>query len=145
MSTDTIGNLDPAMRRNTSSNGALTGPLNEKPKMASRMTSEERNASERDEVSVEGGSVWIFILSHCTWRRCCREQYLTPPSAFSGRNTHFIYILRTWLIATNRQDFSKLKHMISPTLGIYTTGLYPNKPTKIPSLWFSKNIGSILT
>lgn len=44
MSTETMGSLDEERSDNAESNGGRTGGLNEKPKIASRMTSFEDNS-----------------------------------------------------------------------------------------------------
>lgn len=64
MSTETIGRWESVKRDKVVSNGARIGPLNEKPKIASKITFEEERASRRRDVSSEGGIVLIFMLSH---------------------------------------------------------------------------------
>jgi hypothetical protein len=69
ISTDTMGSPDEVMRGRTESNGARTGPLKEKPNMASRITSEDASAARKISVLFEDCKVLIFMLSHC----CCRR------------------------------------------------------------------------
>lgn len=70
MSTDTIGSFEDASRGRAESNGARMGPLKEKPKIASRMISEEERASRRESTVADGSRVGIFMLAHCVPRRC---------------------------------------------------------------------------
>src|SRR6266446_804709 len=65
------------MSGSATSNGARTGGLKEKPKMASRTTSLAASAVESvfsASLGSEAGSVGISMLVHCVCRRCVAER-----------------------------------------------------------------------
>lgn len=69
MSTETIGRPDDPINWRAASNGARMGGLNEKPKIASNITSEFERAFCKGPTSCDGAIVSIFMLSHCFFRR----------------------------------------------------------------------------
>ena len=87
MSTETIGKRDSFSRGRTASNGALIGGLNEKPNMASMMTSELCKALRRSSMPLEGGSIGICMFSHCFWRRFDDSQLASYPNISVWWNT----------------------------------------------------------
>ena len=82
MSTETIGNFDWVRRVSTESKGALTGGWNEKPKTASKITSESERARRRGETSVgrEGVRIGIDIFWHWVASRCRHLWGIMPAS-----------------------------------------------------------------
>ena len=73
ISTDTIGKPARAMSGSATSNGARTGGLNEKPKIASRMTSLAASAVESvfsASLGSDAGSVGMSMFVHWVCRRC---------------------------------------------------------------------------
>ena len=81
MSTDTMGSLDWVKRGRTLSNGARMGGLNENPKTASSITSEDLNAvlsESRSDV------VWICMLSHWVFSLCKGEPVSSVSSCVYG-------------------------------------------------------------
>ena len=69
MSTETIGRRTELRIGRISSKGGRIGGLNENPKMASRMTSDDCRTLWSSWMSLEGGIMGIFMFSHCFWRR----------------------------------------------------------------------------
>jgi hypothetical protein len=99
ISTETMGRPEEDRRGKTSSKGGRTGPLKEKPKIASRMTSEDAKALRRPVRSDVGGRVLIFMFSHWVWRRWGRKG---AQSANVQRvqllGTYFVDIFRSRLL-----------------------------------------------
>lgn len=65
MSTETIGRRAELRMGRISSKGDRIGGLNENPKMASKMTSETCRTLWSSWMSLEGGTIGIFMFSHC--------------------------------------------------------------------------------